>query len=173
MKVFGFGIVCFISICTLAQSPEGVTPQEAGQQLVKRLGGTLKEKLSTDGPIAAIAFCSEQAQALTVETAANSGYALSRVTDRPRNVANRANESEMKLIQVVQADLAAGQIKPSYSMGEVTYLPLVTKPLCLNCHGAQLIPELEARIRELYPEDQATGYKVDQLRGLVKVAPAE
>lgn len=44
--------------------------------------------------------------------------------------------------------------------------PILTQPLCLTCHGKVLAPEVAARIRELYPEDEAVGFEVGDLRGV-------
>ncbi|MBW2376809.1 MAG: DUF3365 domain-containing protein [Deltaproteobacteria bacterium] len=40
------------------------------------------------------------------------------------------------------------------------------QPLCVTCHGAELPPDLRARLAELYPEDQATGYAAGDFRGV-------
>ena len=42
---------------------------------------------------------------------------------------------------------------------------------CLACHGdpAQMDPEVKALIKSRYPHDQATGYKVGDLRGAVSI----
>jgi len=40
---------------------------------------------------------------------------------------------------------------------------------CLKCHGEQLDPAVQARIKELYPDDKATGYKTGDLRGAVTI----
>ena len=33
------------------------------------------------------------------------------------------------------------------------------------CHGGTLDPEVTAKLKELYPQDAATGFKVGDLRG--------
>jgi hypothetical protein len=44
--------------------------------------------------------------------------------------------------------------------------PIYVQPLCVTCHGATLAPDLQAKIDELYPNDQATGYAAGDLRGV-------
>ena len=44
--------------------------------------------------------------------------------------------------------------------------PIVMQPMCLTCHGESLAPEIAARISEVYPDDQATGFKVGDFRGV-------
>ncbi|MFA9471730.1 MAG: DUF3365 domain-containing protein, partial [Deltaproteobacteria bacterium] len=44
--------------------------------------------------------------------------------------------------------------------------PIFLQPLCVTCHGAELAPDLKAKLGELYPEDQATGYAAGDFRGV-------
>lgn len=44
--------------------------------------------------------------------------------------------------------------------------PIETRPLCLACHGSELDPEVAARLDALYPQDEARGFEVGELRGL-------
>ena len=46
---------------------------------------------------------------------------------------------------------------------------LPTEQVCLGCHGANLAPEVQAKLSELYPVDKATGYELGQVRGAVVV----
>jgi hypothetical protein len=45
--------------------------------------------------------------------------------------------------------------------------PIGTLGMCTTCHGseASMDPELGARLAESYPDDQATGFAVGDLRG--------
>lgn len=43
--------------------------------------------------------------------------------------------------------------------------PIHTMPLCLNCHGENISAELHEVIKQKYPNDKATGYKVGEIRG--------
>ena len=40
-----------------------------------------------------------------------------------------------------------------------------TQQMCLGCHGSALSAEVQKVLDERYPEDQAKGYKVGQIRG--------
>jgi hypothetical protein len=44
--------------------------------------------------------------------------------------------------------------------------PIRVRHFCLSCHGPSLEPSLEGVIRELYPDDQATGFSAGDFRGL-------
>ncbi len=41
----------------------------------------------------------------------------------------------------------------------------VGSPLCLNCHGTDIKPRVKEKLDELYPEDEATGFSLGDLRG--------
>lgn len=45
--------------------------------------------------------------------------------------------------------------------------PLYVEAVCLNCHGADLKPEVKAELKQLYPKDQAVGFKRGDFRGLI------
>ncbi len=47
----------------------------------------------------------------------------------------------------------------------------IAGPACLQCHGAPdvLVGGVAAALRELYPDDQVTGYTVGDLRGAISV----
>jgi hypothetical protein len=40
-----------------------------------------------------------------------------------------------------------------------------TGAVCLACHGETIAPPIAAKINELYPQDQATGFREGDLRG--------
>jgi len=46
---------------------------------------------------------------------------------------------------------------------------LPTQELCLNCHGTpdKVSADVQAKLKELYPDDKATGYGLKQLRGAI------
>ena len=43
--------------------------------------------------------------------------------------------------------------------------PIVTGAICLNCHGERLSTPVQQTLKDLYPLDQARGYKKGNLRG--------
>lgn len=63
---------------------------------------------------------------------------------------------------------------PAGGLGYVE--PLLTGPLCLQCHGKAIDPAVQAAITTKYPGDRAVGFGPGDLRGVawveVKGAPA-
>lgn len=48
---------------------------------------------------------------------------------------------------------------------------LPTQDLCVQCHGTtDKVPAgVQARLKELYPEDKATGFSVGAIRGAITI----
>jgi hypothetical protein len=48
---------------------------------------------------------------------------------------------------------------------------LPTQPLCLNCHGSpeQLTPAVLEKLKALYPDDKAVGYRPGDIRGAITI----
>jgi hypothetical protein len=55
------------------------------------------------------------------------------------------------------------------------YKPLKIQAVCLNCHGDKnaMDKALVEKIKQLYPNDKATGYKGGDLRGVVRIKVKE
>ena len=51
--------------------------------------------------------------------------------------------------------------------GGIGYVePIRMKGICMQCHGDRIKPDVKARLHALYPEDEATGLKKGELRGM-------
>jgi len=48
---------------------------------------------------------------------------------------------------------------------------LPTQDLCLNCHGTpdRFDASVQAKLKELYPDDKAVGYQTEQIRGAITI----
>lgn len=44
--------------------------------------------------------------------------------------------------------------------------PIAIQPICLACHGKDLGADIASQINTLYPDDEATGFEIDELRGV-------
>lgn len=140
------------------------------------LGSKLQQALREGGPVAAVEFCKDNALPLTKDMATELGSSVVRVSDRPRNPKNAANAEQLIYIAKAKASLAAGeQAKPAIiDSGDrmVGYYPIVTNGMCLQCHGTQeeIAQETSIAIQASYPKDQATGYGLNELRGVFVVS---
>lgn len=139
----------------------------------KVLGSNLMKAISEGGPVNALEFCNIKAYPLTDSMAAAFKAHISRVTDLPRNPENAANNSQLNYINSSKQKLAAGnKIDPNLSVidGKITgYYPIITNQMCMQCHGSengQIDKNTLEKLQELYPDDEATGYGVGELRGI-------
>ena len=125
--------------------------------------GRLAEVLPEGGPVAAVAVCSTEAQALTQALSASTGGRVGRSSTTLRNPENVPPRWVKDWLETAEADtpgiseVADGQAR--------VLKPVVVQPPCLACHGSSIDPEVQAVLAERYPEDQATGYGVGDLRG--------
>jgi len=135
--------------------------------LKMQLSAALKEALA-ESPEAAIDACRVKAPAIAAAVA-GPGLAVGRTSHRLRNPGN-APEDWMRpfLDEFRAAEPQPGAFR-TVSLGErdTGYVePIYLQPLCATCHGEAVDPGLLATIREHYPEDEATGFRVGELRGL-------
>ena len=168
------------------QAPETLEPTETskraafdkGQLALTELGSTLKTQLvstmADSGPVAALVECSSNAELLTNSVATELGVRVGRSTMRPRNPANRGPdwvEAWLSEQGHRQAEGVTG-VESTARRPDGTQIAQVLRPLgiappCLVCHGdpETLAPELKAELSARYPNDQATGYALGDLRG--------
>jgi len=138
-------------------------------QLGKNLMGAIKSK----GTKHAVEFCNTRAIPLTDSMAKFHQVVIRRVSDQPRNADNQANNEELKHIQTFKTLLANNEeTKPIVveNGGDVYfYAPIKTNDMCLQCHGEKG-KDIEKSVLDIiqskYPDDKATGYKGNQIRGI-------
>lgn len=159
------------------RSTTALSPLEKGQNIAMKtkgvLGKNLLSAINSKGTENALAFCSNKAIALTDSMAASLDAKVKRVSDRNRNPKNKANAAELAYIESAKEALSNGEkILPQLTTignQEIGYYPIMTSQMCMQCHGQknkEVVPATLAKIEQLYPKDLATGYKVNELRGI-------
>lgn len=138
-----------------------------------QLGKNLMAAIKEHGAPGAVTFCNTRAIPLT-DSMANVYHAtVKRVSDQPRNPGNAATETELQYIQQMKEQLANDE-NPKPVVAEVNgkmvgYYAIITNQMCLQCHGDKgkdILPETWTNIKKAYPNDKATGYGENQLRGI-------
>lgn len=142
-----------------------------------KLLAVLQAEIAKGGPAGAITVCQTQAPALARQASADSGWQVRRVSLRQRNPKAVPDAWERAALADFDRRAAAGEAPATLERAEVVvedgrrvqrYLrALPVMPLCTQCHGAtaQLGPGVPERLAALYPADQATGYRVGEIRG--------
>lgn len=120
-----------------------------------------------EGPAAAIGACKLEAPRIAAAISVD-GVAVGRTSHRLRNPENVPPEWVSPVMQEYLADPRARAPRTmELPEGKVGYVePILMQPLCLTCHGDVQDAALAARLADQYPEDQATGFELDELRGV-------
>ncbi|MEY3219531.1 MAG: hypothetical protein RIT27_888 [Pseudomonadota bacterium] len=152
---------------------------------IKSFGGDLKSELQTamkaGGPLKAIEICNIKAMPITEEHAQKLDWKIGRTSLKIRNPKNAPDKWETDVLNAFEQRKTNGEdpnnleqvetITNADGSKEIRYMKAIpVAEGCLACHGEQLNPELAAKLKELYPDDQATGFKVGDLRGAFSIS---
>lgn len=154
----------------LAVEARGIAKGFAGELMT-----TLQTAIKDSGTVGGIAACHVSAPAIAAEAAKKSGWSIGRTSLKVRNPANAPDAFERQTLEDFQAAALAGADLAKLERGELVKKDGKTKfrfmkaiPVgepCLACHGSNVKPDTAKAIRDLYPEDQAVGYGLGDLRG--------
>jgi hypothetical protein len=168
-----------LAACT-ASTPvsESEMARAAGalEPLKKELRKALKGALKEGGPEQAIEVCQLRAPEIARLTSTG-GAVLGRTSHRVRNPENAPEAWMSVFLEEYLADPSDDEPRAvRLASGDIGYVePIRMKGICMQCHGDRIKPRVNARLQALYPEDEATGFKKGELRGMfwVKLRPDE
>jgi hypothetical protein len=132
----------------------------------QNLQQALREGLSK-GPVQALSACRVEAPKIA-DGLSQEGIRVGRTSHRLRNPANRSPEW---VRPILEAYLANPSSRTPRSLplpeGRTGYVePILMQSLCLTCHGQSPDSNVAAELERLYPEDEAVGFEVGELRGV-------
>lgn len=174
-KLMTVGLLC-LSIGTLAESQEPATQARNHALLLgKTLQAELMQAMQAGGAPAAVAVCNTKAMPISAQISEQTGWQVARTSLKVRNAANTADAWEAEQMQAFEQRLKQGESPAtleSYAVVEQDGKKLErfmkaipTQEGCLACHGDKISTELSQQLYSLYPNDQARGFAVGQLRG--------
>ena len=141
------------------------------QTLFRNVSAAMKRS----GAEYALDFCNLRAMPLTDSLSAAHGMAIQRITDRSRNPQNTLKTENDHA--VFRRFSSTGQLQDTLVIesGKPIYYKRISigMPACTKCHGIpqkEIQPATLKKILALYPKDQATGYQLNDLRGLWKIS---
>lgn len=149
-----------IALTVIGCSQSADEPDVVGAALLMPFKAELKEALVAgmqEGPATAIETCSNKAPEIAASLSVD-GVIMGRSSHKLRNPENAPPDWLEPVAESVLVDLGDGR----YGYAE----PIFIQPLCLTCHGEELAPDIAARIEALYPDDQATGFREGDFRGV-------
>jgi hypothetical protein len=173
---------------TVATEDLGEAPTEvldrartAADVLTGELVARLRQELDAGGPTQALQVCKVVAPRIA-QSHSTPTMTVRRVSLKVRNPGDRPDAFEAEKLLELEGLHARGElptevmeVRSEDGRRTLRYLrPIVLAGPCMNCHGdAEAIdPGVRPLIQEMYPEDQATGYQVGDLRGAVSVRVA-
>lgn len=180
VRLLGLTAVAILSAAAMAAAQDDFNARmDASRALAAEFGQELREQLvaamKQGGPLSAIEVCNSIAPAIAADQSARHGWRVARTSLRTRNPANAPDAWERAVLEHFDSRLRAGEDPARIELGEVIerdgravfrYMKAIpTGEPCLACHGANIAPEVAAKIDSLYPQDQARGFALGDLRG--------
>lgn len=149
--------------------------QEFMGQLVKSLKSAIKQ----GGPVEAIQVCNKEAPEIARQISDKYGWQVGRTSLKLRNPSNAPDDWEAKVLKRFEERRAAGESAANMAYFEVVEengqknfrfmkaigMPSLKKMPCLKCHGDNIDSKIISKLDELYPADQARGYRPGEIRG--------
>ena len=183
MRFSLFFTVIFIFLISFASadttSERLQASREASKEFMQKLKGTLQTTIKQGGPVQAIATCKTEAPAIARSLSKQKGWRIARTSLKPRNDANAPDNWELQVLKQFDKRQAKGddpkQLEASATIEQdgqkiFRYMKAIpTAELCLTCHGEKLDPAITAKLKELYPNDKAIGYKQGEIRGAFSI----
>lgn len=183
-KLITTALLCSLPL-SMAMAEQDETKKRANdskavvKQFMGKLQGELQSAMKSGGPTKAIEVCSTVAPAIAKEQSEKHGWEVGRTSLKTRNPNNAPDEWEMAVLKKFEERAASGENpakmahfevveedgKKAFRFMKAIGMPPLNKAPCLKCHGENIDPAITAKLDELYPQDQARGYKPGMIRG--------
>ncbi len=126
---------------------------------------TMAETLRRSGPGKSLPSCRVDA------TGNAKGIVVGRTSLRLRNPKNAPPEwvkPYLEEFSTLKPERVPSRKLVNLGKNHYGYLePIFVEPICLNCHGTQINPEVHESLRQQYPADKAVGFSEGDLRGVI------
>jgi hypothetical protein len=176
---------CLLLPCLAQAQDELAARQQAASTVaagfLQQLQSELQRELA-NGPAEAATICRDIAPLLASQLSRQNGWQVTRVGTRVRNpLLGLPDAWERKVLNDFATRQEQGEELANLTHGEVVefegrleyrYMKAIgVQPACLTCHGsAEQIPQtVQNSIAQFYPQDQAVGYAIGELRGAVSI----
>lgn len=156
--------------------------EQVGQEIVQisfqTLSAALTQQIKDSGAVKAISYCNANAYPLIDSLANKYGVSIKRTSYSLRNENNAPTQLEKDILFNYHANDTQGNSVAAFLHKDREgtyhyYAPIYVMDACTKCHGVanKTLDSLAySKIMELYPQDEATGYKSGDLRGMWSVS---
>jgi len=182
MKLLGMAILATLAIPVFADEAQLLEESRGiAMKMPPKLLEMLQAEIKKSGLAEAIGVCREKAPQMANKLSEQTGWAIRRVSLKNRNPKAVPDAWEKAVLEDFERKVAAGEKPAALEKGEITiegdkkyyrYMKaLPTQDLCLNCHGTpdRFDASVQAKLKELYPDDKAVGYQTEQIRGAITI----
>ena len=145
------------------------------KEFLASLKAELQKGMQDGGPVNALSVCNMTAPGIANTYSVRKGWSVGRTSLKVRNPDNAPDIWEQAVLQEFERRKHAGEDPGTIEYYEKVeqdgepvfrYMKAIpTAELCVVCHGTDIDPLVDARIRELYPADQARGFRPGDIRG--------
>jgi cytochrome c553 len=140
---------------------------------------TLKREMNKGSAVNAISACHSGTDAINRQLTAQSGWKIARTSLKIRNPNNAPDAWEKQVLLNFEKSKSRGATVKQLQYSEIIkqgkhtvfrYMQAIpVSGNCLSCHGEKLTSSVQAKLKQLYPQDNATGYKVGDIRGAFSI----
>jgi hypothetical protein len=175
-------VILLSGVSANAQEPAWVgEARKVAGSVPPKLLAVLTEEIGKNGPEGAILVCRDKAPQLAKAASDETGWSVRRVSLRNRNPRAVPDGWERAALEDFDRRAASGESATTLEKVEIVteggkqsyrYMrALPTQSLCLNCHGSpeQLTPAVLEKLKALYPDDKAVGYRPGDIRGAITI----
>jgi hypothetical protein len=152
---------------------------DASRKTAKEFMQTLKKELQSSmregGPVNAVSVCNLTAPAIANTYSVRNGWEVGRTSLKLRNPNNAPDAWERSVLEAFEERKLSGEDPAQMEFHEVVrvngdkqlrYMKAIpTSQPCLACHGETMDSIVKTRLEILYPDDQALGYRLGDIRG--------
>jgi hypothetical protein len=147
------------------------------QSLPPKMITYLQRTIQDRGVVQALTNYSHLSPKVLVDAGEETGWKIRQISMKNRNPKGKPDAWEAEVLKEFEKRLAAGEPAVGIDKGMIVseggkqyyrYMqPMITVRICMECHGPEdhIKPEVKALMKEMYPDDAATGYTEGMLRG--------
>lgn len=176
-----------LETCKLSERKAREIGRKSSKAFLQKFQSALMGAIKKGGLTYAVSYCNSNVPAIREEVKKNlpDGIDFKRTSRKVRNPSNKPDHHETVALKHFEANNKNKDLKNDFKKKEYLqkvldnkqieyryYKPIKIKAVCLSCHGekSMIDPEVLTILNEKYPKDQATGYKLNDLRGVLNVS---